>query len=184
MGVGILLILFDLRKMWDPSFIPGPTSYNMSSIFPEALRDAAISAFGLTFYGTMFSPIGGALSGFAVYRWRTRNIRTEDARPSSKPPQDVISSVLHVLIGSVLGIGVVWLVLQACPILVSKLQRPVYNDFQNGWLAGGHGPGNCGSYLLRCDYSFPVDTHASAYGRYIKWGGEIRVRKLAAGRFR
>ena len=115
MGVGILLTLFDLRNMWDPSFIPGPTSYNMSSIFPEALRDAAISAFGLTFYDTMFSPIGGALSGFAVYRWRTRNIRTEDARPSSKPPQDVISSVLHVLIGSVLGIGVVWLVLQAYP---------------------------------------------------------------------
>jgi len=101
--------------MWDPSFIPEPTSYNMSSIFPEALRAAAISAFGLTFYGTMFSPIGGALSRFAVYRWRTRNIRTEDARPSSKPPQDVISSVLHVLIGSVLGIGVVWLVLQAYP---------------------------------------------------------------------
>jgi hypothetical protein len=114
MGESILLILFDLRNMWDPSSIPGPTSYNISSIFPEALRAAAISACGLTFYGTVFSRIG-ALSGFTVYRRRTRNIRTEDARPSPKPPQDVISSVLHVLIGSVLGIEVVWLVLQAYP---------------------------------------------------------------------
>jgi hypothetical protein len=68
LAVGVLLILFDLRNMWDPAFIPGPTSYHMYSIFPEALRDAAISAFGLTFYGTLFAPIGGGLGGFAVYR--------------------------------------------------------------------------------------------------------------------
>jgi hypothetical protein len=115
LGVGILLVLFDLRNMWDPSFIPGPSSYTMYGVFPEALRDAAISAFGLTFYGTMFSPIGGALSGFAVYRWRTRDRRAEDAMSSSDSPQDIISPVVHALIGSVLGIGVIWLVLQAYP---------------------------------------------------------------------
>ncbi len=87
----------------------------MYGIFPEALRDAAISAFGVTFYGTMFSPIGGALSGYAVYRWRTKDRQAEETMPSAKPPKDIISSALHVIIGSVLGIGVIWLALQAYP---------------------------------------------------------------------
>ncbi|MBQ10168.1 MAG: hypothetical protein CMJ45_01295 [Planctomyces sp.] len=112
LAVGILLILFDIRNIWDPAFFPGPDVYTLYSIFPNALRDGWASIFDLTFYGTMFAPIGGALAGFSVYRWRTRSRRAASLLARQR---NTISSLLYALAGAALGIGVIQLVLQIYP---------------------------------------------------------------------